>query len=89
MFIEFITAFEQLAIHTNGLVDPFYKECFISGVKEAIQAHVWGNHPLNWLEACQRALEAETILNAQHPRSSFTPKSKSATIGSSTQPFKI
>jgi hypothetical protein len=37
---EFITTFEQLAIHTKGLVDPFYTECFISGIKKDIQKHV-------------------------------------------------
>jgi hypothetical protein len=41
------------------------------------------------LEACQRGLEVETIINSQHPRSSFTPKGKFVAIGSSTQPFKI
>lgn len=86
---EFITSFEQLSIRTMGLAELFYIEFFINGLKESIQAHVWGNHPPNFLEACQCALEAETIINAQHPRSSFTPKGNSTTIGSSSQPFKI
>ena len=50
---EFIATFEELVICTQGLVDPFYIECFISGLKEAIQAHVRGNHPPSWLEACK------------------------------------
>ena len=37
---EYITAFETLAFRTMGLQDDFYMECFISGLKEAIQAHV-------------------------------------------------
>ena len=33
-------SFEQLAIHNDNLSDHFYVECFISGLKEAINAHV-------------------------------------------------
>jgi hypothetical protein len=32
--MEYITTFEQLAIHTEGQSDLFFKECFISGLKE-------------------------------------------------------
>jgi hypothetical protein len=42
---NFITTFEQLAIHTEGLSDEFYLECFISGLKDAIKAHVCMHHP--------------------------------------------
>ena len=34
--IDFILAFEQLATHRENLNDFFYKECFISGLKEDI-----------------------------------------------------
>jgi hypothetical protein len=61
---DFITMFEQLAIRTEGLSDEFYLECFISGLKEAIWAHVSMHHPITWLQACQLAWEAETILQA-------------------------
>jgi hypothetical protein len=54
--------FEQLAIRTEGLFDEFYLECFISGLKEAIKAHVNMDHPIIWLQACQLSREAETIL---------------------------
>lgn len=37
---DYITAFEKLAIKIGGLGDDFYLECFICGLKEAIQAHV-------------------------------------------------
>jgi hypothetical protein len=80
---DFITTFEQLAIQTEGLSDEFYLECFISGLKEAIRAHVSMHHPTTWLQACQLALEAETILQAPplkdtfpnhpHPRANPTP----------------
>jgi hypothetical protein len=42
---DFITTFEQLAIRTEGLSDEFHLECFISGLKDAIKAHVSMHHP--------------------------------------------
>jgi hypothetical protein len=42
--VEFITAFEQLAIRTEGLFDEFYLECFLNGLKDVIQAHVCMHH---------------------------------------------
>jgi hypothetical protein len=42
---KFIITFEQLAIRTEGLSDEFYLDFFISGLKEAIRAHVSMHHP--------------------------------------------
>jgi hypothetical protein len=69
---DFIMTFEQLAICTEGLSDEFYLECFISGLKEAIKAHVNMHHPTTWLQACQLAREAETILQAPSLKAPFT-----------------
>lgn len=49
MVKEFTISFEQLAIRTKNLSNEFYTKCFISGINEAIQAHVQVNHPPNWL----------------------------------------
>ena len=49
---EYIAVFEKLAIPSKNLSVVFYIECFISGLKEAIQEHVQRNHPPNWMEAC-------------------------------------
>lgn len=89
MVKEFITAFDKLAIRTKNLSDEFYMECFINGLEEAIRAHVQGHHPLNWLEACQRSLEAEVIINSQNPCSTFTTKSKPVPSGNPGPPLKI
>ena len=62
----------QLSIRTERLTYSLCKECFISGLKEEIRAYVRMQHPTTWLEATQRALEAETILNAQMKNPSFT-----------------
>ena len=48
---EYITAFEALAFRTRGLLDVFYTECFISGLKEAIQAHIQLHNTPTWMEA--------------------------------------
>jgi hypothetical protein len=33
---DFITAFEHLAFQTEGMSDVFFRECFISGLKDEI-----------------------------------------------------
>lgn len=66
-----MAAFEQLAIRTENLTGSFYKECFISGLKKEIQAQVRMQCRASWLEATQRALEAETVINAQTKRPTF------------------
>ena len=84
----FITSFEQLAIHTKNLSYEFYTKCFISGIKEGIRAHVQGNHPPNWFEAFQRALEAKVIINTQNPCYTFTTKRKWVPFGNRVNPLK-
>jgi hypothetical protein len=37
---DFIAAFDRLDFRTEGMTDAFFRECFISGLKEEIQAHV-------------------------------------------------
>jgi len=62
--MDYITSFEQLAICTEAQYDSFFKECFISGFKEEIQARDIMQHPHTWLEACDRAKEDEIVINA-------------------------
>ena len=37
---DFIAAFERLDFRTKGMSDAFFRECFISGLKDEIRAHV-------------------------------------------------
>jgi hypothetical protein len=37
---DFITAFERLDFRTEGMTDAFFRDCFISGLEDEIQAHV-------------------------------------------------
>jgi len=63
-----------LAIHREGLGDEIYLECFISGLKEAIQAHVRMQHPPTWIDAYTNAIEVERALVAQSPCPNFIAK---------------
>ena len=56
---DFIAAFERLDVWIEGMTDAFFWECFISGLKEEIRAHVLMVRPLTWLEATKRAKESQ------------------------------
>jgi hypothetical protein len=51
---DFIVAFECLAFRTEGMTDAFFRECFISGLKEEIRAHVLMARPTTWVEATKK-----------------------------------
>ena len=86
---EYITSFESLAFRTRGLHDEFYVECFVSGLKEAIQAHVQLHHLISWLHACKIAHEVERALVAQYNRPNFISKGHPAQAQSTTQTLKV
>ena len=86
---EYIKAFEALAFCTRGLVDEFYLECFISGLKDTIQAHVRLQHPISWLAACKIAHEVERVLAAQSNSPHFTAKGRPPQAQSTTQTLKV
>eukprot|EP00253_Pinus_taeda_P027555 PITA_27555 len=86
---EYIKAFEALAFRTGGLTDEFYLECFISGLKDAIQAHVGLQHPVSWLVACKIACEVEHVLVAQSARLNFIAKGCPTQTPSTTQTLKV
>eukprot|EP00253_Pinus_taeda_P026929 PITA_26929 len=72
-----------------GLQDAFYTECFISGLKEAIQAHVRLHHPPTWSEACKVARKVERALAAQSNRPNFTAKGRPPQAHNTTQTIKV
>jgi hypothetical protein len=37
---DFIAAFEQLEFRTEGMSNAVFRECFITGLKDDIRAHV-------------------------------------------------
>ena len=42
---DFIASFERLDFRTDGMSDAFFQECFISGLKDEIHAHVLMDRP--------------------------------------------
>jgi hypothetical protein len=51
MVEDCIDAFEHLAIRKENLTNELFKQCFISGLKEKIQAHIEMSYP--WLNSTQ------------------------------------
>jgi hypothetical protein len=56
---DFIADFERLDFPTRGMFDAFFREFFISGLKDEIHAHVLMAQPQSWVEATKRAKEAQ------------------------------
>jgi hypothetical protein len=54
---DFIASFECLAFRTKGMSDAFFRECFISSLKDEIQVHVLMARLESWVEATKRDKE--------------------------------
>jgi hypothetical protein len=76
---DFIATFERLAFRTEGMSDAFFRECFISGLKDEIRAHVVMVRPQTWVEATKRAKEAQQVVSSQTRKPSFIPRPKVVT----------
>jgi hypothetical protein len=86
---DFITAFEHLAFRTEGMTDAFFRECFISGLKEDIWAHVLMAQPSSWVEATKKGKEAQEVLSSQTRKPSFIPHPKPINPTTPYAPLKI
>jgi hypothetical protein len=73
---DFIATFERLAFHTEGMPDAFFRECFISGLKDAIRAHVLMARPQIWVDTTKRTKEAQQVVSSQNQKPSFIPRTK-------------
>jgi hypothetical protein len=51
---DFIASFEHLVFRTEGMTYAFFQECFISGLKDEIRAHVLMAQPSSWVEDSKR-----------------------------------
>jgi hypothetical protein len=76
---DFIVSFERLDFRTEGMFDVFFQECFISGLKDEIHAHVLMSCPQSWVEATKRAKEAQHVVSSQTKKRSFIPRPKPVT----------
>jgi hypothetical protein len=86
---DFIAAFERLAFRTEGMTDAFFRECFISGLKEEVRAHVLMARPTTWVEATKKAKEAQQIVSSQNRKPSFFPRPKPVNPTTPSPPLKI
>jgi hypothetical protein len=86
---DFISAFEHLSFRTEGMSDSFFRECFISGLKAEVRAQVLMARPQTWLEATQRAKEAQHIVSAQTRKPSFIPLTQPTNPAPPPTPLKI
>jgi hypothetical protein len=71
------------------MADAFFRECFISGLKEEIRAHVFMDRPTMWVEATKKAKEAQQILSSQNRKPSFIPRPKPVNPTTPSAPLKI
>jgi len=60
----FISTFKDLAFRTKGMSDALFRECFISVLKDEIQAQFLMDLPQTWLEDTQPAKESQQIVSA-------------------------
>jgi hypothetical protein len=86
---DFIATFECLAFRTEGMTDAFFRECFISGLKEEIRSHVLMARPSSWVEATKKAKEAQQVVSSQNRKPSFIPRPKPINPTTPSAPLKI
>jgi hypothetical protein len=56
--------------------NAFFRECFISGLKDDIRAHVLMARPQSWVEATKRDKEAQQVVSSQNMKPSCIPRTK-------------
>jgi hypothetical protein len=86
---DFIAAFEHLAFIIEGMFDAFFRECFISGLKDEFQANVLMVRIESWVEATKRDKEAKQIVSSQNHKPSFIPHPKPVNPTTPSAPLKI
>ena len=70
------------------MTDDFFRECFISGLKDEIRAHVLMDRPPSWVEATKKAKEAQQVISFQNRKPSFIPCPKPGKSHYSIYPIK-
>jgi hypothetical protein len=86
---DFIASFECLDFWTEGMSDAFFRECFISGLKDEIRAHVLMAQPQSWVEDTKRDKEAQQVVSSQNQKPSFIPRTKPVNPTTPSAPLKI
>jgi hypothetical protein len=86
---DFIVSFERLDFRTEGMSNAFFRECFISGLKDEIWAHVLMARTETWVEVTKRDKEAQQVVSSQNHKPSFIPRPKPVNPTTSSTPLKI
>jgi hypothetical protein len=86
---DFIASFECLAFRTEGMSNAFFRECFISGLKDEIWAHVLMARPQSWVEATKRDKEEQRVLSSQNHKPFFIPCPEPINPTTPSTPLKI
>jgi hypothetical protein len=86
---DFIVAFECLDFRAEGMSDAFFQECFISGIKDEIWAHVLMALPESWVEATKSDKEEQQVVSSQNHKPSFIPHPKPVNPTTPSAPLKI
>jgi hypothetical protein len=71
------------------MTDAFFRECFISGLKDEICAHVLMARPSSWVEATKRDKEEKQVVSSQNRKPSFIPRPKLVNPTTLSTPLKI
>jgi hypothetical protein len=71
------------------MFDVFFQECFISGLKDEIWAHILMACPQSWVEASKRDKEAQQVVSSQNRKPSFIPHPKPLNPTTPFAPLKI
>jgi hypothetical protein len=69
--------------------DAFFRECFISGIKDEIHAHVLMARPQIWVENTKRDKESQHVVSSQNWKPSFLPRTKPVNPTTPSAPLKI
>jgi hypothetical protein len=69
--------------------DAFFRDCFISGLKDEIWAHVLMAQPESWVEDTKRTKEAQQVVSSQNCKPSFIPRPKPVNPTTPSAPLKI
>ena len=71
------------------MTNAFFRECFISGLKEEIRAHVLMAQPTTWVEATKKSKEAQQVISSKKCKPSFIPCPKPINPTTPSAPLKI
>jgi len=73
----------------EGISDAFFRDFFISVLKDEIQAHVLLSHPRTWLEATKWTKESQQVFPSQNRKPSFILHPQTTNHVPPTTPLKI